>query len=182
MGAFWALIVAVLALWFTTGSGLPVGDTNEMRSNGPQRTMRDVSPNDPSIKKVLTLQQSHQSVFLKKSKEVQLETNKVAVKLSAVYLEVVEHAQNRGRKDSSNVGHNGTLGDDGGNAGNSTVGDDGNAGSSNGTLGDDGNSTVGDDGNAGNGTLGDNANAGNGTLGDDGNSTVDDGNACLDTL
>ncbi|KAL6117290.1 uncharacterized protein ACO6RY_15102 [Pungitius sinensis] len=133
MGAFWALIVAVLAFWFTIGSGLPVGDTDEMSGNGPQREMRDVSPNDPSIKKVLTLQQSHESVFLKS--KVQLETNEVEVKASAVYLEVVAHAQNRGRK-SSNMGHNGTLGDDG----NSTVGDA--EGCNNGTLGDNGNTAA----------------------------------------
>uniref|UniRef100_G3PWK2 Uncharacterized protein n=1 Tax=Gasterosteus aculeatus TaxID=69293 RepID=G3PWK2_GASAC len=144
MGAFWALLVSVLAVWFTKGSGLPVGDANEMSGNGPQRTMRNVSPNDASITKVLTLHQSHESVFLQKSKKVQLETNEVEAKASAVYLKV-EHAQRGGpigAKGSRNMGHNGTLDDSVGH--NSTVGDDRNAGY-NATLGDDGNSTVGDD-------------------------------------
>ncbi|XP_062414167.1 circumsporozoite protein-like isoform X2 [Pungitius pungitius] len=170
MGAVWALIVAVLAVWFTKGSGLPAGDTNEIS---------DLSPTEPSIKKVLKLHQSHESVFLKKSKEVRLETNEVEVTASGVYLKVVEHAQNRGRKGSSNMGPNGRVSDDA--ARNGTLWDDGNTGN-NGTLGDAGNRTVGDDTgsnngtlwDAGNSTVGDDTGSNNATLGDAGNSTVDD--------
>nr|XP_040033473.1 uncharacterized protein LOC120819820 isoform X2 [Gasterosteus aculeatus aculeatus] len=69
MGVFWALLVSVLTVWFTKGSGLPVGGKNEMSGNGQQRTMRDLSPNDSSMKKALTLQHSLESVLLRKSKE-----------------------------------------------------------------------------------------------------------------
>uniref|UniRef100_G3NN00 Uncharacterized protein n=2 Tax=Gasterosteus aculeatus TaxID=69293 RepID=G3NN00_GASAC len=93
MGVFWALLVSVLTVWFTKGSGLPVGGKNEMSGNGQQRTMGDLSPNDSSMKKALTLQHSLESVLLRKSKEVQLETNQVEVATSAVYLQVVEKVQ-----------------------------------------------------------------------------------------
>uniref|UniRef100_G3NMZ8 Uncharacterized protein n=1 Tax=Gasterosteus aculeatus TaxID=69293 RepID=G3NMZ8_GASAC len=176
MGVFWALLVSVLTVWFTKGSGLPVGGKNEMSGNGQQRTMGDLSPNDSSMKKALTLQHSLESVLLRKSKEVQLETNQVEVATSAVYLQVVEKVQ--GDKGSSSTGQNGTV-DDGSTGQNGTV-DDGSAGQ-NGTV-DDGsagqNGTV-DDGSAGqNGTVDDGSAGQNGTV-DDGsagqNGTVDDG-------
>ncbi|XP_077954212.1 uncharacterized protein LOC144395159 [Gasterosteus aculeatus] len=186
MGGFWALLVFVLTVWFTKGSGWPVGGTN-VNGNGPQRAMRELSPNEPSIKKALTLHQSEsESVFLRKSKEVQLETNEVEVKASAAYLKAVEHAHNDG------VPIGATLGDYGGYGGallNGSLGDYGGYGGAllNGSLGDYGgygdallNGSLGDYGGYGdallNGTLGNYGGYGgallNGSLGGYGDSLL----------
>ncbi|XP_068587036.1 polysialoglycoprotein-like [Cebidichthys violaceus] len=96
MGAFWNLFICVLTVWLTKGSCLPVGGSTESSDNGLQRRMRDLPPNDFSIKKALTLHHSHKSMSLREYKKVELETKEVDVNVSAVLLKVVVESKSSG--------------------------------------------------------------------------------------
>ncbi|TDG98340.1 hypothetical protein EPR50_G00218020 [Perca flavescens] len=87
MGAVWVFVSCVLTVWLTKGSCLPVGGTNERHDNGLERRMiRDLSPNDISMKKAFALLQSMESMLTQSAKEVQLETNEVEAEASFRYL------------------------------------------------------------------------------------------------
>ncbi|XP_049916368.1 polysialoglycoprotein-like [Epinephelus moara] len=89
MGAVWALLFCLLTVWLVKGSCLPVGGTNE-GLDALQRRIRDVSPNDISIKKALALLQSMETMLEHNAKEVQLETNEVEAEASVGHLKLVQ--------------------------------------------------------------------------------------------
>ncbi|XP_044035423.1 uncharacterized protein LOC122867990 [Siniperca chuatsi] len=90
MGAVRVLFIYVLTVWLAKGSCLPVGGANERHDNGLQRRMRDLSPNEISIKKALVLVQSMESMLQQDAKEVQLESNEVEAKASIGHKKFVQ--------------------------------------------------------------------------------------------
>ncbi|XP_029312623.1 pentatricopeptide repeat-containing protein At1g10270-like isoform X2 [Cottoperca gobio] len=115
MGDVW-LLVCVLTVCLAEGSCLSIRDINERSGEGLQRTSRELSPNDASIKKAFALLQSITSLFeqeelspndtsIKKAfallqsitsffeQEVQLETNEVEADASVGHLK--QKAQSR---------------------------------------------------------------------------------------
>ncbi|XP_029312304.1 uncharacterized protein LOC115024664 isoform X2 [Cottoperca gobio] len=62
MGDVW-LLVCVLTVCLAEGSCLSIRDVNERSGEGLQRTSRELSPNDISLKKAFALLQSMESMF-----------------------------------------------------------------------------------------------------------------------
>ncbi|KAK2820925.1 hypothetical protein Q5P01_023884 [Channa striata] len=77
MGAVGVLLIYVLTVCLAKGSCLAGSDTNDGQESGLHRTLRDVFPNENSIKKALRLFHSMKTVV-----QVQLAANEVADNLT----------------------------------------------------------------------------------------------------
>ncbi|KAA8587842.1 hypothetical protein FQN60_016704 [Etheostoma spectabile] len=95
MGAVWAFVLCVLAVWINEGLSLPVGGKNEKRDNGLQSRVKDTSPNDISMMKVPLLPQSLGPKLTKAAKKAPLETNDVEAEASVGQLGHVQAPLNR---------------------------------------------------------------------------------------
>ncbi|XP_036980003.1 circumsporozoite protein-like [Acanthopagrus latus] len=90
MGAIWAFFVCVHTVWLAKCSCLPVGGTNKRNDHGLQRMMEDSSSSELSLKKVIALFQSMESMLEQGAKAVQLETNDVEAESSVGHVKLAE--------------------------------------------------------------------------------------------